>query len=130
LLPILAGIAFVGFALIIWLRPASARPRRWMVPATLSLGFLLFSLHTVKTEGPLGFWTEHTRNRWGNQIWFDLLLGVGVSWFLIVPQAKAVKMRLPWWLALIVLTGGVGLLAMLARLLYLRDTASRGEPSA
>lgn len=130
LLPSLAGIAFVGFALFIARRPAVVRPWRWLVPAGLSVSFLLYSLYTVKTEGPLGFWTEHTRNAWGNQIWFDLLLGVGVSWFLIVPQARALKMRVLGWLALIALTGGIGLLAMLARLLYLRDHANAAGNSA
>ncbi|MCX5739995.1 MAG: hypothetical protein NTZ61_16160, partial [Proteobacteria bacterium] len=71
----------------------------------------------------LGFWTEHTRNLWGNQIWIDLLSAVGIAWFLIVPQAKALGMRPLPWLVLVACTGCIGFLAMTARLLYLRDRA-------
>jgi hypothetical protein len=39
-------------------------------------------------------------------------------------------MRVLGWLALIALTGGIGLLAMLARLLYLRDHAPAAGNSA
>ena len=60
----------------------------WLLPAAVSLAFLLFSVQTVMAEGALGFWTEHTSDLWGNQIWFDLLLAVGIAWFLVVPLAK------------------------------------------
>jgi hypothetical protein len=79
----------------------------------------LWSLHAVSSEGLAGVWHEHTRNAWGNQIWFDLLLAIGTAWALLVPRAKAVGMHLFPWLALIVGTGCIGLLAMLARCLFL-----------
>jgi hypothetical protein len=94
--------------------------RTWLWPALLSAAFMLFSLTAVVQEGPLGFWPEHVRNLWGNQIWFDLLLALGTAWCFVLPQAVAQGMRPgPWWL-LIICTGSVGLLAMVARLLYLR----------
>ncbi len=95
----------------------------WLFPAGLSMAFLLFTLQAVLTEGLLGFWPEHTRNLWGNQIWFDLLLAAGIGWFLIVPQARAQCMRLPLWLVLIGCTGCIGFLAMLSRLQYLQARA-------
>jgi hypothetical protein len=102
----------------------------WLLPAALSLAFLLFSVQTVMAEGALGFWTEHTSDLWGNQIWFDLLLAVGIAWFLVVPLAKAQGMRLmPWWL-LIVCTGCIGFLALVARLLYLQEHADQPGPVA
>jgi hypothetical protein len=101
----------------------------WRFPAALSLVFLLYSVRVVFTEGPLGFWTEHTRNLWGNQVWLDLLLALGIGWFLIVPSARAQGMRLPLWFALIIASGSIGLLAMLARLLFLRERSqSPREP--
>jgi len=42
----------------------------------------------VIREAPLGFWVEHPRHLWGNQIWFDLLLAAGVAWALLVPRAR------------------------------------------
>ena len=99
-------------------------PYLWLLPATLSLVFAGWSLHAVLTGGPDGFWTEHVRNAWGNQIWFDLLLAMAVAWTLILPRARALGMAAGWWLLFIVCTGCVGLLAMLARCLFLEARPS------
>jgi hypothetical protein len=97
-----------------------------MVPATFSLVFLLFSVYTVITEGLLGFWTEHTSHSlWGNQIWFDLLIGLSIGWVLILPSAKALGMQVKLWLLLIFATGNIGFLAMLARLMWLRENVKK-----
>lgn len=125
LMPIFAAVIFVMFALYTLYRDQIKLKGSWLFPAALSLIFLLFSLQAVFVEGPLGFWPEHTRNLWGNQIWFDLLLAVGAGWFFIVPQAKALGMRLLPWLALILMTGCIGLMAMIARMLYLREHAGQ-----
>ena len=82
----------------------------------------VFSLDTLfrRIGGNIGPLAEQVRNAWGNQIWLDLLLAIGIAWFLIPPESKARGMR-PWlWLTLIVCSGCVGFLAMLSRLLYLR----------
>ncbi len=124
MLPIAAALLFVALA-VAAMRLAERRPKwLWRLPAALCAGFLAFSLFAVSIEGPLGFWPEHTRNLWGNQIWFDLLLAVGIAWFFIVPQARQVGMRLPLWLLLILSTGCIGFMAMLARLLYLQAQTS------
>ena len=97
--------------------------RSWWVPASLSAGFFVYSLWPMLTMGALGFWAEHVRNLWGVQIWFDLLCAIGVGWALLTPRARAAGMT-PWpWLALILATGSIGLLAMLARVLYREDAA-------
>jgi hypothetical protein len=125
LLAAIAGALFLLFGLYTATRGDTAIKNVWLFPAALSLLFLLFSLEVIVTEGLLGFWTEHTRNLWGNQIWFDLLLAVGIGWFVVVPQAKALGMRpLPWFL-LVAATGSVGFLAMIARLLYLRERSGQ-----
>jgi hypothetical protein len=128
LLPALATVGFLGFALSLMFRKETGPKNLWLLPAALSLLFALFSLDAVLSEGTLGFWTEHTRNLWGNQIWFDLLLSIGIGWASLLPQAQALKMRPAPWLLFIVCTGSVGLLAMLARVLYLRQRENaRGE---
>jgi len=106
-----------AFAVVSEVRPSKA----WILPAVGSLVFFGFSLVAVLQEGPTGFWPEHTRNLWGNQIWFDLLLSVLVGWTLMVPQAKAQGMRPLLWLVLVIATGSIGFLAMLSRLLYLKE---------
>ena len=121
ILPVLAGILYILFMVFIIYKDQTSQKWSWIFPALLSLLFLFFTLLAVFSEGPTGFWTEHIRNMWGNQIWFDLLLAAGIGWLLIVPQAKALNMRLPLWLVLIVSTGCIGFLAMVARMLYLRE---------
>jgi hypothetical protein len=125
LLPTAAGLGFVLFALWTLQRPGPAPAGAWRIAAALSLLFLAFSLWAVWREGPLGFWAEHTRNLWGQQIWFDLLLAAGTAWAALLPQLRAQGMRPAPWLLAVVCTGSIGLLAMVARLLHLRERSAR-----
>ncbi|MFY3384652.1 hypothetical protein [Paracidovorax sp. MALMAid1276] len=121
---IAAAAAFVITALAISLSLVSHdAPRRnaWMFPAILSGAFATFSITAVIQEGPMGFWTEHTRNLWGNQIWFDLLLAAGIAWTLLVPRARELGMRPLPWLVAVICTGSIGLCAMWARVLYISE---------
>ncbi len=121
LAPVVALILFVILGLSFAFRDTSQGKGLWRLPALLCLLFLGFSVYTAITEGPLGFWTEHVRNFWGNQIWFDLLLAFSVSWILLVPRAKKLGMSVLPWLILIFCTGSIGVLAMLARVFYLEE---------
>lgn len=117
ILPIGAAVLFGVATVTAALRPSV----NWIIPAAVSLLFFGWSVHAIVSGGQTGFWVEHTRNAWGNQIWFDLLIGVAIAWTLLVPRARAVGMR-PWpWLALIAATGGIGLAAMFARCRYLES---------
>lgn len=120
-LPLLGVAGFVVAALVLARRTQPAGGKTWLVPAALSLVYLLFSLVAVVTEGPLGFWPNHSQSLWGNQVWLDLLLAVGVAWAFVVPEAKTLGMRPLPWLVGILFSGSIGLLAMVARLLYLRE---------
>jgi hypothetical protein len=124
LLPAIALAFFLGFSIYILAKDEPYIKNSWIFPAMLSLLFLLFSLLAIASEGLMGFWVEHTRNLWGNQIWFDLLFGIGIGWYFVVPQARSLGMRLSLWLVLIVCTGCIGFLAMIARLLYLQDRSA------
>jgi low temperature requirement protein LtrA len=124
-LPIVAVIGFVAAgAVLSWRRPVAAARLVWMAPATLSCLLFLWSAYAVLSEGPLGFWSHHTQGAWANQIWFDLLLSLGVGFALLAPGARALGMRVAPWFVLILCTGSIGLLAMLARYLFLREQAS------
>ena len=127
LLPAIAAAFFLLFLVSVLYSDGVNWKSSWLFPAVLSFAFLLFSLQAIATEGVFGFWTEHIDNLWGNQIWFDLLLAVGIGWFLIVPQAKALGMSLLPWLVLIVCTGCIGFLAMISRMLYLREQSNQHE---
>ena len=123
-LPAIALLLLISAALALLRRQDKSRPGGWLVPAGLSALFLGWSLYTVGAEGPLGFWANHTRNAWGNQVWFDLLLAVGVAWALLLPRARSAGLRPAPWLVLILCTGSIGLLAMLARCLFLENRQS------
>lgn len=115
---LVSASAFLVYGLAVAYR-RSTWPASWHVFAAASGLFFLFSFYTGAVEGPLGFWAEHTRSFWGNQVWLDLLLTASVAWFFLVPRARAVAMNLPVWFVVIASTGSIGLLAMVARLVYL-----------
>ena len=125
-MPSLPILALAGLAVFMICAFASGRGpiRTWWVPALLSAAFFAYSLWPILTLGPLGFWPEHVSDPWSVQIWFDLLCAIGVGWALLAPRARAIGM-VPWpWLALIAATGSIGLLAMLARVLYRESITS------
>ena len=116
-----AGLTFIGVGFLIIANVKRPWARAWTAPLVLCGAFFAWSLFAVTTEGPTGFWPEHVRNRWGVQIWFDLLLAAGISWFFIAPRAKAQGMNLVLWFVAIICTGSIGILAALSRLLYLEN---------
>lgn len=119
-----AGGCFVLYLVTSALTAGRRWRREWVLPPGLSVAFFAFSVVAILAERPVGFWELHTVNLWGNQIWFDLLLAAGAGWSLLLPQAKAAGMRSVPWRLFVVLTGSDGLLAMIARLNYLRQHAS------
>jgi Flp pilus assembly protein protease CpaA len=126
ILPWLAIAGFVAFAVLAATRDGPTRTGAWLFPAALSAFFCAYSFYAVMTEGPFGFWVEHTRNVWGNQIWFDLVFAIGIGWYVVMPEAKSLGMKPLPWLVLILCTGCVGFLAMIARLTYLREQSEAG----
>ncbi len=123
ILPLLAGLATATFVLALALRPHPLGPDAWIGAAILCAAFSGWSLFAILTGGPLGFWVEHTRNAWGVQIWFDLLLAASCALVVMVPQARGLGMRPLPWVVLVICSGAIGLLAMLARILYLKARA-------
>ena len=121
ILPLLSLPIFLITTVIVMMKNDTSRNIRWIIPASFGATFFIFSLFTVITEGPLGFWANHTMNFWGNQVWLDLLLAIGIAWCALVPRAKTMGMKLPLWLVFIMCSGSIGLLAMFSRWLYLSD---------
>jgi len=90
-----------------------------VLAATLAAGFGAFTAVTIAREGVLLVWTNHTKNLWGVQVWWDLLFAVVLAVFLIAPRARAAGMKLFPWLLFVAATASIGLLAMAARLFWL-----------
>ena len=93
----------------------------WIGPAALAGLLTAWSLATIAREGFAAVWVEHTRNAWGNQIWFDLLMAAGLAAVLLFPRARAVGMHPLPWLAFVAASGSIGLYVMAARCLYLEQ---------
>ncbi len=131
LLEILAVLAVVGFvaAGLVVARPHRARGDGWRVPAALAVGFVAWSSYAIVAAGPFGFWHLHTADPWGTQVWFDLVLALGVGWFLIQPRLRRAGLSPLPWLALVTLTGSIGMLALLTRIL-LAERAFEVVPSS
>ena len=127
LLQILPPLAYAGVAVFILWIAGGAAVLRWALPAGLAVLFVGFTAVTLVREGLLQFWINHTTNYTGNQVWFDLLFAVGISFYLIAPRARAVGMRLLPWAVALIATACVALLPMLARLLWLESKAALGN---
>lgn len=121
ILPIAAAAAFFILTVYRLLTVGGPPSGNWLLPAALSVFFAAYTAVAVAREGVVGFWTNHTTNMLGNQVWIDLLLALGMIWFLVARDAKSLGMRLPVWLLFIMCTGSVGAFAMVARYVYLKD---------
>jgi hypothetical protein len=84
----------------------------------------------VATEGPTGFWPVHSQTAWGNQVWFDLLLSASVALAFMIPEARRQGMNPLPWTVLVMVTGSIGLLAMAARLSYLKELSVSPKAAA
>jgi hypothetical protein len=87
----------------------------------MALAFALYTALTIATEGPVGFWPNHTANLWGVQVWIDLISSVTLATLFIAPRAREVGMRVPLWIVLVAATASIGLFAMAARLFWLEQ---------
>ena len=124
---VLAALALIAIVLagVLIGRGGEPVPHRWVLPAGLGAALMAWSVYAIVRDGPVGFWTLHTADAWGNQVWFDLLLSFGLVWYFMQPRLRAVGLT-PWpWLLLLLATGSIGLLALLARVLYLEQGIRR-----
>lgn len=104
-----------------------------LLAAVLSATFGGFTMVQLWQEGPVMFWTNHSANLTGVQVWWDLVSAVMVGLFLIIPRARAAGMNVLPWALFVVSTASIGLLAMAARLFWLeqqKQTAVIGPAAA
>jgi len=96
------------------------------IPLALALfgGFSGYTAVTIAREGVMPLWLNHTNNLWGIQVWWDLLLSVGIALFFIAPRARKVSMSIAPWALFVAATASIGLLAMVARVFWLERSAA------
>lgn len=130
--PPLLALAIGGLACaVIGILAAALRPGargNVVLGVVLSVAFGTYTAITIAREGVMPVIVNHTANLWGVQVWWDLLFSLSVATFLILPRARAVGMNLPLWVAFILLSASIGLLAMCARLFWLETTTQQNSP--
>ena len=103
--------------------------------AALCALFAGYTAVQIGSEGVIGFYTNHTQDLTGVQVWWDLLMCALLALFFMAPRARAQGMNVTLWAIFVGLTASIGLLAMAARLFWLEQqtgaaTASHAAPKA
>ncbi|HKK23440.1 MAG TPA: hypothetical protein VJ947_07120 [Pseudohaliea sp.] len=97
----------------------------WLVPLTVALPLAAWGALAIQREGLFGFWSLVTGSAWGLQLWLDRLVVLAAAFFLLQNRARAAGMKSEVWVLAIIVTGGVGLLLMLARTVFLERQQAR-----
>lgn len=122
----LAGAAVVG-PVVLYLAFAKDPKGSAAVAAALSGAFAAFTAVTIATEGVMPVIDNHSANLWGVQVWYDLLISVGIALLFVVPRARKAGMNVPLWVIAVGLTASIALLAMVARLFWLERQAAAAQ---
>jgi hypothetical protein len=118
-----AGILAAGVMIVYFLmskKPAGS----WLLAAALCAAFTAYTGAAIAAEGPMGFIDNHATSLLGVQVWYDLVISVGIAIFLLLPRSRAVGMATAPWIIFVGLTASIGLLAMIARLLWLEQRST------
>ncbi|MFU7529556.1 hypothetical protein [Qipengyuania sp. ASV99] len=119
----IAGLA-AGIAALVWVLVSNRITGNAMLAAMLSAGFAAFTAVQIWQDGIVMFWTNHTANLTGVQVWWDLIMCVTIALFLIAPRARKAGMNVLPWALFVACTASIGLLAMCARLFWLEKAAA------
>ncbi len=122
----LAGLAVAAIAMLLVTQSKErvAWPT-WLVPAVVVVPFAVWTGLTIAEEGLVGFLPMLVGSDWGLQVWFDRLICVTAAFFLLQNRARAAGMKSELWVLAVIFTGGIGLLLMLARTVYLEHKTAR-----
>lgn len=122
------GVAVIAMLLVTQTKHRVSWPG-WLVPALAGVPMVALTIFAIATEGPTAFWTLYTGSAWGLQMWFDRLTSVAVAFFLLQNRARATGLKSEVWVLLVIFTGSVGLLIMLAPTLFLerKQASSSGS---
>ncbi len=115
LIPGLAALTYILVA-----KPVSGSP---VIAAMFAAGFAAFTAVQIWNDGIMMFWTNHSANLTGIQVWWDLVFCVMIALFFIAPRAHKVNMNVPVWALFVATTASIGLFAMIARLFWLERQA-------
>lgn len=123
-------VAFSGYALaaIIMLLVTQTKERvawpGWLVPAAMFAAFAAWTCVALLREDLHTLWSMVSGSFWGVQLWYDFLISLTAAFFLLQNRARAAGMKSEIWVLLVIFTGSIGLMLMLARTLYLERKAA------
>lgn len=115
---VIIGASTLAGAYILIAKPAKGSAA---LAAILSAGFAVYTAIQIAREGVVMFFTNHSQNLTGLQVWWDLVMCVVIAFFFIAPRARAAGMNVLPWALFAGCTASIGLLAMCARLFWLEN---------
>lgn len=121
---LIIGVAAVAALYILVARPTKGSP---LIAAILSGLFAGYTAVQINQEGLVQFFTNHSQDMTGIQVWWDLVMCVIIALFFVVPRAQKQNMNILPWALFVLSTASIGLLAMIARLFWLENAAERAE---
>ena len=128
----LAGFAVAAIAMLL-VTQTTARVAwpAWAVPVLVVVPVAAWTGMAILREGLFGFWPLLSASPWALQVWLDRLMSLTTGFFLLQNRARAIGMKSEVWVLVVIFTGGIGLLLMLARTVYLeRRKAMLADQSA
>jgi hypothetical protein len=114
-----------GLLALVYILAAKPTSGNATFAAMLSAGFGAYTAVQIWQEGVMMFWTNHTVNLTGIQVWWDLVMCVMIAMFFIAPRARKAGMNLLPWALFVGSTASIGLLAMCARLFWLEQQQAK-----
>jgi len=120
------GATTLGGVYILIAKPTNGN---WALAAGICALFSLYTAIQIAREGVVMFFTNHSANLTGLQVWWDLVMCVLIAFFFIAPRARKVGMNVPLWALLVGTSASIGLLAMCARLFWLERAAGEEAPT-
>lgn len=116
-----------GLLALVYILAAKPTSGNATLAAMLSAGFGAYTAVQIWQEGVMMFWTNHTVNLTGIQVWWDLVMCVMIAMFFIAPRARKAGMNLLPWALFVGSTASIGLLAMCARLFWLEQQQAKAN---
>lgn len=90
----------------------------WLVPTAIVLPIAVFTGLAITEMRIFDFLSVLVQSDWGLVFWFNGLVSVAVAFFLLQDRARAAGLKSEVWVLIVIFTGCIGLLLMLARTLH------------
>ena len=114
---------FIAIGYILWSSHTLHLPtfeNAWMIPAIVCVLITYWTVYTLITAGIWSFWMVE-QSTTGVQLWCSLWIAISLAWNWLLPEARKLNMNVMVWAVLVLCTGSIGLSAMLARIMFIKE---------